>query len=444
MVSLPFFRILSVDFASPHGLVWIVAIFVIVLAPAYLFWSNGTSGTQGYLSSQVTAAVEPAESRSRDEQASTAETKVIFPGHGNDSVLEATSSQGKGRKPRREHPKPAANASKIALARTDYTVGWICALDTEYAAAQVFLDEEHEAPDYVPDDDDNDYTLGRVGRHNIVIAVLPHGEYGIGSAASVAKDLSRSFPNIRIGFMVGVGGGAPSERHDIRLGDVVVSAPGNGHGGVFQYDFGKMLQGEPFHTTGVLNQSPKVLRSAVAGLKTKYEKDGHFIDETISDILEDNPRLRQKYGRPLASTDRLYRAGIPHPPNDEASCATCCGNDPSHLVPRRERTMDEDNPAVHYGLIASANRVLKDASFRDKLSAEKGVLCFEMEAAGLMNQFPCLVIRGICDYSDSHKNKNWQGYAAMAAAAYTKDLLGRISQQCVRAEPRLSETISSE
>ncbi|EXJ59548.1 uncharacterized protein A1O5_12173, partial [Cladophialophora psammophila CBS 110553] len=79
-------------------------------------------------------------------------------------------------------------------------------------------------------------------------------------------------------------------------------------------------------------------------------------------------------------------------------------------------------PAIHYGLIASANRVINDASARNH-AANYGVLCFEMEAAGVMNRFPCLVVRGICDYSDSHKNKRWQGYAAMAAAAYTKDLL---------------------
>jgi hypothetical protein len=75
----------------------------------------------------------------------------------------------------------------------------------------------------------------------IVIAVLPEGEYGISSAASVARDMLHSFPNIRIGLMVGIGGGAPSPKHDIRLGDIVVSAPRDGKGGVFQYDFGKTI-----------------------------------------------------------------------------------------------------------------------------------------------------------------------------------------------------------
>jgi nucleoside phosphorylase len=95
-------------------------------------------------------------------------------------------------------------------------------------------------------------------------------------------------------------------------------------------------------------------------------------------------------------------------------------------VYRRERGKQKDDPAIHYGLVASANQLMKDALARDKLAASMDVLCFEMEAAGLMNHFPCLVIRGICDYSDLHKNKEWQGFAVMMAAAYAKDLLCQI------------------
>ena len=121
-----------------------------------------------------------------------------------------------------------------------------------------------------------------------------------------------------------------------------------------------------------------------------------------------------------------------------------CGDDLSTLVSRPQRTEEEDNPAIHYGLIASANNLMKDALVRDKLAAEKNILCFEMEAAGLMNSFPCLVIRGICDYSDSHKNEEWQGYAAMAAAAYTKDLLCVIPPNKVEAEEKISEVLSGQ
>ncbi|KAM5529339.1 WD domain-containing protein [Fusarium oxysporum f. sp. phaseoli] len=92
----------------------------------------------------------------------------------------------------------------------DYTVGWICAITTEYVAAQEFLDEEHEGPEYMSPNDTNHYTLGKVGKHNVVIAVLPDNEYGKSSAASVARDMLHSFPNVRIGLMVGIAGGAPS------------------------------------------------------------------------------------------------------------------------------------------------------------------------------------------------------------------------------------------
>jgi nucleoside phosphorylase len=324
----------------------------------------------------------------------------------------------------------------------DYTVGWICAISTEYVAAQAFLDEMHDGPEYVSPNDKNIYILGKVGKHNVVIAVLPEGEYGTSSAARVGSDMLHSFPNVRIGLMVGIGGGAPSGKHDIRLGDVVVSAPRDGKGGVFQYDFGKTIQDQSFQLTGFLDQPPVLLRAAVNDLKAMYEGQGHQIEETINNILENKPRLKKKYKRPDPSSDRLYHTRVTHPPNNEASCAAVCGDDSSSLILRPKRTKSEDNPTIHYGLIASANQLMKDSSVRDRLAAEKDVLCFEMEAAGLMNHFPCLVIRGVCDYSDTHKNKEWQGYAAMVAAAYAKDLLCRIPPNKVEAEKTISDILS--
>src|ERR1700689_1301948 len=176
----------------------------------------------------------------------------------------------------------------------DYTVGWICAISTEYVAAQAFLNEKHEGLEYVSPNDKNIYTLGKVGKHNVVIAVLPEGEYGMSSAARVGCDMLHSFPNVRIGLMVGIGGGAPSPKHDIRLGDIVVSAVGNGKGGVFKHDFGKRVQGQGFQETGFLNQPPSMLRAAVSGLKSQYETKGHQLEGAINIILQKNRRLRAK------------------------------------------------------------------------------------------------------------------------------------------------------
>ncbi|KAK2063232.1 ankyrin repeat protein [Colletotrichum caudatum] len=325
----------------------------------------------------------------------------------------------------------------------NYTVGWICAIPTEFAAARAFLDEQHPDPEAIAQNDNNTYALGTMGRHNVVIAVMPKKEYGIAAAATVARDMVHSFPNVRIGLMVGVGGGAPSKQNDIRLGDVVVGSRGAGNGGVIQYDYGKSIQNQAFVETGVFNQPPPVLLNAVAGLETDHMMEGSELPSKVERALSQWKRLRKTHSRPSASTDQLYRSDFAHPPGSSAACSQECSANISNVVSRDERGEDEDNPAIHYGLVASANQVMKNAETRDNLSRERGVLCFEMEAAGLMNHFPCLVVRGICDYSDSHKNMEWQGFAAMTAAAYAKDIICRILPNQLEAERKIKEVLES-
>ncbi|KAL7904840.1 purine and uridine phosphorylase [Trichoderma velutinum] len=326
----------------------------------------------------------------------------------------------------------------------NYTVGWICAIRPEYVAAQAFLDEKHKAPEYLSPHDNNDYTLGRIGKHNVAIAVLPYGEYGLASATGVVRDMLHSFPNIRIGLMVGIGGGAPSKKHDIRLGDVVVGVSSNGSGSVFQYDYDQTLQGRgsSFQKMIFSNKPPLVLLSAVSGLMAEHECEGNQLAKAVCSVLDGKIRLRKNFGRPSTTSDRLYKSQYVHSSDDGEGCAVSCGDDPLNLINRPERTNEDDDPAIHYGLIASGNQLIKDALIRDKLVTDKSVLCFEMEAAGLVNHFPCLVIRGICDYSDSHKNDEWQGYAAMTASAYAKALLRRIAPNKLEAEKTIKDGLS--
>ncbi|KAM0425339.1 hypothetical protein ACHAPT_009395 [Fusarium lateritium] len=300
----------------------------------------------------------------------------------------------------------------------EYTVGWICALGAEYVAAQVLLDEKHNQPE-TRARNDGIYKLGAIHNHNVVITVLPKGECGIASAATVATNTLRTFPNIRIGLMVGIGGGVPSQHHDIRLGDIVVSVPEDGQSGVFQYDYGKSIQEEAFRYTRALSQPPQALLTAVSALEAEHIIEGNGLFEAVEGVLAANPRLKNKgFKKPSPDSDILFKSDFVH---YASPCVSTCGIHRAKRVRREERT-DED-PEIHYGTIASANTLMKDARKRDLLAAEKKILCFEMEAAALMNRFPCLVIRGICDYSDSHKSNEWQGYAAMVAAAYAKSLL---------------------
>ncbi|EHK26042.1 uncharacterized protein TRIVIDRAFT_142964 [Trichoderma virens Gv29-8] len=321
----------------------------------------------------------------------------------------------------------------------DYTVGWICTIITEYVAAQAVLDEAHDRPDDVAPGDNSSYTLGKIGKHNVVMAILPRGDITTSSAAIVATNMLRSFPNIAFFLMVVIGSGVPSQQHDIRLGDIVVGIPPNGEGGVYQFDLSKAIQDQEFYTTRVSSASPPILQTAVNELIAKYEIVGHRLEELVHDILLNRPRLQRKYDRPHPRSDRLYRINVTH--QDGGDCATFCGDDPSLMILRQERGEEEDNPAIHYGLIASGNASIRDALLRDKLAAAEGVLCFDQGWAGGMDNFPCLVIVGISDYADAHKNKEWQGCAAMAAAAYAKDLLYQIPAIKIEAETRFDNTL---
>jgi nucleoside phosphorylase len=296
------------------------------------------------------------------------------------------------------------------LRREDYTVGWVCALPDELAVAQEMLDDEDKPPQ-CDAHDTNIYTCGRMGEHNVVIACLPKGQIGTNSAAAVAVQMKSTFTSTRFLLMVGIGGGVPSEEADIRLGDVIVSNPRNVHGGVVQYDSGKATP-SGFERTGSLNTPPMILLTAVVNLQAKYRRRKGKLAEYISklDSLPD-------FGR--ASSDTLFEASYDH---EKGPTCSKCSKD--YIVDREARKQEV---MVHYGTIASGNQVMKSGTERDKLSAELGgVLCFEMEAAGLMNNLPCLVIRGVCDYADSHKNDQWQPYAAVTAAAYAKELLSMV------------------
>jgi nucleoside phosphorylase len=324
------------------------------------------------------------------------------------------------------------------MEKMEYTVGWICALRCELAAARAMLDEIHEPMQEQDPSDHNIYELGRIRSHRVVIACLPAGRYGTNSAAVVARDMLRTFKSIRIGLMVGIGGGAPSCQKDVRLGDVVVSHPESTFGGVVQYDLGKTAKNGKFVRIGTLNAPPEVLLSAVNRLGAMHLVGDSQIPNFLSEMLTRKPKMRSTFSYQGAQNDRLYSANYDHVEvvNELDECQRC---DPGHLLPRPPRVTED--PEIHFGIIASGNQVIKHGLTREHLRAEFGALCLEMEAAGLMQGFPCLVIRGICDYSDSHKNNRWQHYASATAAAYAKELLLNIpATQIMRERPVIQVT----
>ncbi|GKT51921.1 5'-methylthioadenosine/S-adenosylhomocysteine nucleosidase [Colletotrichum spaethianum] len=314
----------------------------------------------------------------------------------------------------------------------DYTVGWICALHIELAASRAMLDREHGGLLKVANDP-NEYVLGNIGAHNVVMACLPSGQYGTNNAAIVASNMRSSFPSIRVGFMVGIGGGAPSDGFDIRLGDVVVGTT------VIQYDLGKILSGERVQRTATPRVAPHDLLIAINKLRALHESMPSEVTTILQHMLDRHPKMATEYAYPIQCEDRLFCATYDH-----AQLAHCNHCDSSKVQPRPLR--ESNNPHIHYGGVASGNQVVKDGKTRDRLAKELGVICFEMEAAGLVDQFPCMIVRGICDYADSHKNKQWQRYAAATAAAYAKELLSTMAPSKIEAMPTADapETITDD
>ncbi|TLD09766.1 hypothetical protein PspLS_11579 [Pyricularia sp. CBS 133598] len=353
-----------------------------------------------------------------------------------------------------------------------YTIGWIAALDKELTAAQSVLDEEHRRPANFRKQpkDTNNYAWGRIGDHNIVIASLAAGKIGTVSAATTAMSMISSLPHLRFGLMVGIGAGVPrlADNIDIRLGDVVVSQPTGASPGVVQYDLGKLGKDGQFKRIGALAPPPEVLLKGLATLKAIQRRKGTRLTAILDEAIQLNPRLAEPelddaaFVHQGAQNDRLFEAfseHIQHPsqqvgpqkaitpqnPSDQimSQARACAHCDYRKEVKRPERRSTE--PKIHYGVIASGNWVVKDGIFRDQIALNlgDGCICFEMEAAGLMDNFPCLVIRGICDYADTHKNDRWQNYAAITAAAYAKELLQVLEGENVEGALRMDEIMGN-
>ncbi|KAI0856303.1 ankyrin repeat-containing domain protein [Xylaria cubensis] len=321
----------------------------------------------------------------------------------------------------------------------DYTVGWICALPKEQTAATAMLDQTHPPLRY-PSKDYNTYTLGSIGSHNIVIACLPKGTCGNNSAATAAVQMTNTFPSIKFGLLVGIGGGIPP---NVRLGDVVISTPVAEYPGVVQWDIGKGEKDGKFQRTGALNRPPRTLLTAVTRLETRHEMYGSKIPQYLAELEKAWPKLAPRYSQSGFLKDPLVILGnsdrgqgkwqIP-----ENSAEISMGNTIEPTIGKSSKDVH-----IHYGLVASGNMVIRDSKRRDDLNESLGgnVLCVEMEAAGLMNDFPCLVIRGICDYADEQKFKDWQEYAAAIAAGCAKELLEYVHPEDVNNEPPAKDVL---
>lgn len=294
-----------------------------------------------------------------------------------------------------------------SLEHTDYTIAWICALQTEMEAAKAMLDTIHQ-PLSTDVDDKNIYVLGSIKGHHVVIGYFPSDVHQTLNSTMAITNMMHSFPKINMGLLVGTGGSVPS-KVDVRLGDIVVGTS------VLQFDFGKLGGDGQLNCRATKTKPSMSLCTAVTSLRAKHELDS----SRVPFILQEKLKRHQEYSLPRVP-DWLFHAMCSHK-SSKPRCDSC---DLSQIVPRSARKPNDVK--IHHGAIASGNRVIKNATARDRLGQELDVICFETQAAGVMNVLPCLPILGISNYSDSHESEEWNKYAAATAAAYARELLESI------------------
>ncbi|WZH49653.1 nucleoside phosphorylase domain-containing protein [Fusarium acuminatum] len=307
------------------------------------------------------------------------------------------------------------------MSRADFNVAIICALTLEADPIEALFDERWDCSIYnKAPGDSNAYSTGRIGYHNVVLVYMPEAGKVNGSVAAVNCRIS--FPNVKLAIVVGVCGVVPfvsnrgNEHQEIILGDVIVSQ------NVVQYDLGSQFPDHFEYKNNletVLGRPNNEIRTLLSKLKSLRARSA--LESSMAAYLTIMQRERELGAEyPGSEHDRLFEASYNH--NDrEKSCSECGCNGP--LVRRVRLSQDSPQPKVHFGRIASGDKVLKSGKHRDAISQGLGAIAFEMESAGVWDILPCLVIKGACDYADSHKAKTVQNYVAATAAACTKAVL---------------------
>lgn len=294
-----------------------------------------------------------------------------------------------------------------------YEFAIICALPREFDAVEASLDEIYNDQTPVQNaNDPNFYKTGRIGPFNIVLACLP--EMGKESAASAASSLQISFPSISLTLVVGICGGVPfpAPGTELILGDVVISHQ------VLKFDFGRQYPDWFEQRGGVqdtLDRSNRSLRSLISGLQIKSSRIE--FQKMHTRYLQDVGEKGSIWQYPGVDQDRLF------PSSSDLKDTSNAAESIDDLVQRHRLTGDNPKPRLHFGPIGSTDTVMKSAKHRDDLAQGSQLVGFEMEGSGVCNNLSCIIIKGVCDYADSHKTKVWQDYAAASAACATKSFL---------------------
>ncbi|OTA02514.1 hypothetical protein A9Z42_0028920 [Trichoderma parareesei] len=341
--------------------------------------------------------------------------------------------------------------------RENFEIAFICALEVEFEALCFVVDEfwDQEENSYGKvDGDANNYRTGRIGRHNIVLLLL--SQIGKVSAANAASSLHASFPRLRLAVLVGGCAAAPrSNNTDILLGDVIIST------GVVQYDLGSKHPGGFVRKDSSkcnLSKPRKEVENILATLQVSTMRN-KLTRRTANLLLSMQTNAAKlgygsKYQYPGIFEDRLFEADYLHK-HRGPDCSICNGSPNAvcktalhasceelqcqrgRLVHRKrleerlrlcqQGDISHQDPAIWFGTFGSGDTVMRSSEGRDALASEENMIAFEMEAAGIWEELPSIVIKGAFDYGDSHKNKRWQAFASATAACATRAIVEQLA-----------------
>lgn len=350
-------------------------------------------------------------------------------------------------------------SNRRPLDRSGFEIAIICALPLETHAVLCSLDEIwHEAGQHYRKavGDCNAYDYGRIGVHSVVVLTL--GGMGKVKASTAAQSLKMSFSSIKLALLVGICGGVPfkSDGSEMILGDVILSES------IVEFDFGRRYHGHLVSKNTILDVHGRP-NEEILGLLQRWKVPSllaHLRERSwqhLKSLLE-HPLVQTVY--PGQEEDKLFPANYIH--QHHSHCVDCdaigsgCSRardascvdlhcDERRLISRRRLNTELFLqhgliPGIHFGPIGTSDSVMKSAQDRDEYAQSRGIIAFEMEGAGVWNKFNSLIIKGVCDYSDSHKNKKWQDYAAAVAASVAKEVLS----QYVLAQKPQTEAPNSE
>ncbi|XP_075971677.1 uncharacterized protein LOC142973635 isoform X2 [Anticarsia gemmatalis] len=304
------------------------------------------------------------------------------------------------------------------------SIAVITALYCEKQAVDAMMDNQETYVRYTTVGESNVYTLGTIGNHRVVTTKLPsvgRTREAMTAAGNTTTRLLGIFQKVEYVFLVGVGGGVPHytdyERH-VRLGDVVVSTPAPDLPDKYVYIF---CEKADRNAKGGWDYEVKPYKPAdflLQDIALRLSKSTAVWDAYVNEGLE---RLRGVPGRwepPEGATDRLC-----------VEIGEGAFIEVSHPAPQGDQVDRGRGVRVHLAPVAGGRAVSAAGEARAAFAAHARALAYDCELDAVLdsvigNRKDCFIsIRGISDYRDGTRGKQWQPHAALAAAAVMKGII---------------------